>query len=238
MTRSISTRRPIGVAFAACLVLAPAVAHAEPPEWLAERAEVAAHAGVAWRTDDAYALYGDRTGAPRGGLALAYDVVRMEDAFALSVQIGWTLERLEDDFAQDATAALTAHALEAGLLLRWLALPWLEPHARVAGGATFLRTEIGQPQGRTLDGSTWHGQLALGAGASVQTPAGALGSDAGRVATLSIGLRVEGGYLLAPSASLAAGADPGPDGIDTHAADLGALPRSAPYLRFAFFAHF
>ncbi len=143
-------------------------------------------------------------------------------------------------FGRMRTASTTRVAL-AGLRARRPLARALSAHARLALGAARVAVDMDDVDGRSYLQDHGHGACAyLGAGIDFVPLRPRI---AGRQDELSLGVRVELGYLAMAAVGLAADSpDPGmPDGaieIPTMAADLGDLDMSALTLRFAVIAHF
>jgi hypothetical protein len=143
-------------------------------------------------------------------------------------------------FGRMHTSSTTRVAL-AGVRARRPLAHFLSAHARLALGATRVAVDIDDADGRSRLEDHGHGACAyLGAGLDFVPLRPRM---AGGQEILSLGVRVELGYLAMTAVGLAADSpDPDmPDGaieIPGMAADLGALDLSALTLRFAVIARF
>jgi hypothetical protein len=173
--------------------------------------------------------------SPRYGVFFGYDLVQLQPALSLLVELGAGLEHDTSDHLLSATThgSLNSQTLQLGVGLRWDALRWLAPHLRVWGGASLFQLEI-QGTTQTIDpGHATSGFGALGAGFLFHTAPRALEQDDGGLAALQLGLLVEAGYALRSAVDFSLKTKPDPRRIEVLDAGLGSLDLSGPYLRFA-----
>jgi hypothetical protein len=195
-----------------------------------------------WYPDASYDLFSDDDVDLRGGAWLAYDVAELRRDVILAVEAGWQTEHAEQDArAGTLKAELTANAVHGGVQIRAVPVSWLEPHLRIVGGASFASAKLHAyeaPRETFKD----HGVSAFGSaglGFTLRTPTRLFEDDDGRLAWLSLGLMVEGGYTLMAPLDLSFDG-PGPDSraIALADADAGTLKRSGPYIRTSFVVRF
>jgi hypothetical protein len=159
----------------------------------------------------------------------SYDVWTPVPAFTLAAGVSLRNESRSIDFDYD----LKQHTVQAELLARLRATPWLDPHLRVAVGGvitTFSRSDTSA--GVTYEDRAGGVASTFGAGLTLHTPVRLFETRRGKLSALSLGVLVEGGYTLLADADLAA--KPTRSGEVTRATfSFGSLDRSATYLRIA-----
>lgn len=192
---------------------------------------VGAGASLLWPSDEGYRVAGIGDRQAHFDLFATYDVWQASEHWVLSA--GASFRTLLGDDEPDVE--LGVHTLQADLTARYRGCSWLVPHARVAAGVTFMRMEIEDVAvGNAYEGKDQTFAGNLGAGFTLRTKTRFFETQGGHLASLSLGLLVEGGMVLAPAADpkLAPPADAA-EGIEQRTADLGKLDLSAPYVRLA-----
>jgi hypothetical protein len=189
-------------------------------------------AALSWPEDDGYRVAGIGERHSNLDLFASYDVWQPVRPLVLSV--GASFQALSS--ADDAQADLTQRTIQADLMARYSLASWLVPHLRASFGTVGTHFEV-HDEGLRTDGADvtfeddhWGVAGTLGAGLSLRTPTRLFETYGGRLASLSLGVLVEGGYTLAQAAQLDFRGDV-TSGLDERRASPGDLDRSAPYLR-------
>jgi len=188
---------------------------------------LAAGGGLAWNDDPGYRLAGDKR-RPQFDAMASYDI--LQPTKHLVISLGASIRHAKAE-ADDALT-IVDNTLQAELMAR-LAFPsWIWPHVRASVGGAWTRVKLS-------DGVGTHGTIedrdvglvsSFGGGITLRTPARALETASGHLASLSLGVLVEGGYNLGQAASLS-GVPSGSTDVARGAVKLGSLDRNAPYLR-------
>lgn len=190
-----------------------------------------------WYTDPGYDVFSSDDVPSAYGLWAAYDVLTLRtDAFA-ALELGWDTEHAESSVLGGAlTSDLEAHAVHAAVQVRYVPWDFLQPHLRLAGGVNYVAMTLrtSSPSERfTDDAVTPFGSLGLGF--TLRTPTRLFEDQRGNLASLSVGVMVEGGYTLsAPIDFKLDGPGPGKRDIALTEPNLGTLDRSGPYIRVSF----
>ncbi|MFI5307339.1 MAG: hypothetical protein ACHQ53_08305 [Polyangiales bacterium] len=186
-------------------------------------------------TKASYDLFSDKDVANRYGLWAAHDIAALRSDTFVALEVGWGTEHEQDGNLRAGTlgSELTTHAFFGGAQLRYVPLPWLQPHARLAAGAQYLKMQLtsSSPTVAFKD-SGWTPFASLGLGVTVRSPTRLFEDGQGHLASLSVGLMLEGGYTLAQPLDLSlSGPGPGARGVPIVEPKLGRLDRSGPYAR-------
>ena len=107
------------------------------------------------------------------GLSLSRDVATFRERGTVAVDLDWSMETLDGGFGQAFHTRLSAHALTAGLSVRWHVARWFEPYARASVGAGYsdlALTPQASSNASALAGDAW--TLLGTAGAGVQLTTG------------------------------------------------------------------
>jgi hypothetical protein len=183
---------------------------------------------VLWYGDHDYALTDlKHTGAFE--LFATYDVWTPVPGLVLAAGASLRHESRTIDFYYD----LRQNTVQAELMARLVATPWLHPHVRVAVGGVitnFSRTD--STADVKYEDTSGGVASTFGAGFTLRTPPRLFETHRGRLASLSMGVLVEGGYALNQDATLEAKPTEGSE-IERATFSLGSLDRSAAYLRIA-----
>lgn len=191
-----------------------------------------------WYTDPGYDVYAEDDVAARFGVWASYDVAALRDDAFLAIELGWGTESEESRVLGEADTKLSTQIAYAGAQVRWVALPWLQPHLRLAGGTGIIDAELDAGGTAYHDGAggVFEDMLSpfgsAGLGFTLRTNTRAFEDHHGRLASLSFGLMFEGGYTLAKPIDVALDG-PGPSARDIALSEpkLGSLDRSGPYFR-------
>jgi hypothetical protein len=180
-------------------------------------------------SDPGYDLFAEDDVTPRLGVWIAYDVLALGERAFLATELGFGTESEEQDdlFQQGVTSSLDSQTLYAALSLRYVLLPWLQPHARLAAGASFVSMEIAQND--EDDGVS--PLISLGAGVMLKTPTRFFENAKGEFASVGVGVLVEGGYALRGSLDFELSQSSGSHAIPLTSSDLGTLDLSGPFVR-------
>lgn len=195
------------------------------------RVAVGLNVGLGFRTQAAYDLFAEDDLAPRVGISLGYDVMRIE-RISLAVEGGFDSESSSARFAANGQAELLTRTYYAAAIGRYALAPWLEPHVRLELGTTLARAKITGDGTRTLRGSDTSFTSALGAGLTFRTRPGAMGGSR-RAFRPGFAFRVEGGYLLGTAVDFRVRPSLADEEIPVAPVDLGRLRLGAPYVRFS-----
>jgi hypothetical protein len=185
-----------------------------------------------WYTDASYDVFSDKNAATRLGLWAAYDIASLRSDTIAALEVGWATEHEKDSRLLGGTLSteLTSHAFHGGAQVRWIPVSWLQPHVRLVGGAQFVSMALQTSQQFHDKGVSPFASLGLGC--TLRTPSRLFEDRQGKLAPLSIGLMLEGGYTLAgPLDFTADGPGPAKGAIALSDAKLGRLERSSPYVR-------
>ena len=190
-----------------------------------------------WYSDPGYDVYAEDDAAARFGLWVGYDVASLSDDMIAAVELGWGHENEEGEALRVADTRLTTNVLYGGVTVRWVPISWLQPHARLAGGAALVDGELRAADTFHEGGDGLFEDLispygSAGLGFTVRTPTRTFESRKGRLASLSFGLMLEGGYTLAAPLELELeGPRPRAPTRPVAAPGPGELERSGPYIR-------
>lgn len=191
-----------------------------------------------WNTHASYDAFSDDDARQRFGVWARYDPLRLKNALILGVEVGWGAASEEASLLQgDVGTQLDTHALHAAVLLQYAALRWLQPHVRLAGGATRIDATF-ETDGARFEDGTWAAFGSLGGGFHLQTPPGALAPPTGFLRALTFGVAIEAGYVLAQDVAFDLQPEASEDDIPIRGVPLGELKRSGPYLRFSVYTRF
>ncbi len=226
------TRTRIFASIVAASLSLSAVAHADPDSpWVA-----GLEIGPRWRDDASWDAFSTSVATPAVGLFVGRDVSPSQSLFVAAVELGWGLESGRRLLRQTYESQLSTHSLHGAASLR-VRLPfarWLQPYARVSGGALYHDGRL-EPEsdGAPLFVDEWTWQVGTGGGVSITTTnfLRAIGWRSARFTAL-----VEAGYRWTGSPTLVANtgrAQNDPDAIPTSWVTLGPLSVAGPYLRVA-----
>jgi len=181
-----------------------------------------------WPGEQDYALSEQkRTGAFE--LFATYDVWTPVPTLVLAAGVSLRNESRTIDYDYD----LRQNIVQAELMVRQVATPWLHPHLRVAVGGVitnFSRTD--SAAGVKYEDTAGGVASTFGAGFTLRTPPRLFETRKGHLASLSFGVLVEGGYALNQDAELEAKPTQASE-IERATFSFGSLERSAAYLRIA-----
>ena len=190
-----------------------------------------------WYTDPGYDVFSSDNVPEAYGLWAAYDVFALRTDTIGALELGWDTEHSESSVLGDTlNSDLQSHAAHAALQLRYVPVDFLQPHLRLAAGVSFVAMALrtSSPSERfTDDAVSPFGSLGLGL--TLRTPTRLFEDKHGNLASLSVGVMVEGGYTLAaPLDFKLDGPGPGKRAIALTEPSLGTLDRSGPYIRVSF----
>jgi hypothetical protein len=197
---------------------------------------------VFWFTDKSFDLFSGNDVATSRGLTLGV-IVLQDGPLSIVPELGFgqDSQRSNNLFGGAfASAELETWRFVGGVSARYAVLPWVEPLVRLSFGTSMISTTLTPSDGspdlvQKRDLSPF---VALGLGTSIHTKPGSLETPSGALRSLVVGLAFEGGYAFAKGLDLEPKPEKDPARIHTTEAPLGALPRSAPYLRVSGFARF
>jgi hypothetical protein len=194
-----------------------------------------------WYTGKSFDFFSDHNNVTTPGVSVGYAVV-FDAPLSIVPEIGWSTSKASASnlyggaFSQTELTTQTGYA---GLSLRFGILSFLETHARVAGGVSFLdaTAQTAGATGQLEDkGASPFGSL--GGGLTVHTPAGSLETQSGALRSVVAGITVEGGYVMGGSVDLTPTPTGEPGRIATTYLPIGTLERSGPYIRTALTVRF
>lgn len=184
-------------------------------------------ASFVYRDDVGYSRLGTSNPQRELDLFASYDVLQAGSRLVIAAGLGY---RVGAAGSESDLVAVTSHALSAELIARFKA-NWLAPHLRVAAGMVTSRLQLEDASAALLLEDREHGGLGvLGGGLTLRTPSRLFESRAGRLSSLSLGLLVEGGYIIAPAASYQ-GKPKGDSEVAQETLSLGSLDQAGGYLR-------
>jgi len=197
----------------------------------------------AWSKDKGFDLFGDKNRLKQFGVWASYDIWSLSKRAIVAAEVGWS-GWVEKSHEMDGALGtqLGMSRVHIGANLRYVIEPWLQPHLRVAAGGSFLDIEIRSTE-NNLDTTfrDWHFApfASIGAGFLLRTPTRLFESRSGDFASLSMGVLLEGGYLLSGAPSFSLKPKDRPDNlIALTSADLGKLDCSAGYFRISLVVRF
>lgn len=193
-----------------------------------------------WHTEHNFDLFSSNDIGERFGLWATYDVLSLGERAFVAAGAGFDVESIESKNllggALDTT--LTATVLYGTAVARYVPTDWIQPHVRLSAGAQLVRSELafGDVAFRN-NGDLPFGSL--GAGFTLRSPTRLFESSRGELASLSVGVMIEGGYTLAqPLEMKVDGSGPDDRDIALIESDLGELDRSGPFMRISLVARF
>jgi hypothetical protein len=188
-----------------------------------------------WHTQKSYDLFSDNDLQVSVGASVGY-AVWINGPWSVVPEVGFGIDQSSGGSRYGGaieSAQLDSVRGYAGGRVRYLLLPFLEPHVRLAAGLESLGASVRSDTGESFERTAHPIFGSLGAGFSLHTLPGALTRKRGGLGTLVVGAIVEGGYTVAQSVDLAlapAGAAPR---AQTETTSFGTLERSGPYVRIA-----
>jgi hypothetical protein len=197
------------------------------------RFNLAGHVDSLWHTAKSYDLFSSNDILTTFGASIGYAVL-MDGPWSVVPELGFSIGSATSDGNPSSvfrSSELTSNRFYGGVQARYLLLPFLEPYARLAGGAERNEATLTQVTGETLNGSATSPFASLGAGFSVHSVLPKTLSRTSRFPAFVFGVNVEGGYTVARSMSLALTPDGSSPRIPTQDTSLGSLDRSGPYVR-------
>jgi hypothetical protein len=193
---------------------------------------------VPWNTDPSYDVFSDDDVTTRVGLFAAYDLLSIGRDVVAAAELGWAYDGEESSiFAGNVQTELEQHFFHGGVYVRYVLVDWLQPQLRLQGGISTVDLELLAERRFEQDEITPFGKI--GAGVMLRTPTRLFEDERGRLAALSLGVLIEGGYGIAsPVEVVLDGPGPGAMDIALEEAQLGELKRSGPFVRTSLVARF
>jgi len=199
------------------------------------RVSLALNVDQIWHTQKSYDLFSDNDIQASLGGSIGY-AVWIQGPWSVVPELGFGIDQSSGGMRYGGvieSSELDSFRGYAGGRVRYLLLPFLEPHVRLVGGLESLQASIRSSTGESFENSATPFFGTIGAGFSVHTLPGQLTQQRGGIGTLVLGFVFEGGYTFAGSMDLAL-APAGPVArAQTETTGFGTLERSGPYLRFA-----
>jgi hypothetical protein len=232
----------------------PAPADAPPPPRpkgpVESRFNVGINLDALWYTGRSYDPFSKNNVAQNTGLSLGYAVL-LSGPLSIVPEIGFGLDSQSSSSLYGGaiqSTELDTKRFYGGVSVRYALLSFLEPHGRLAGGASLMNVTVAPGSGDlttpppsfapSLTDTKVSPFASLGAGFTLHTPNAALETQSGALRSLVLGLTIEGGYVLAKSVELTPVPEHPPGRIPTTDATLGTLERSGPYVRASVVARF
>jgi hypothetical protein len=157
----------------------------------------------------------------------SYDVYQPVRAIVIAAGLNYRNAQLGDD----QVVTLTTNNIQAELIARYTLTTFLFPHIRAGLGAQLSRIDLEDPTGQfSAHDHSASASGSIGGGLTIQTPRRLFETRRGRLASLSVGILVEGGYAFAAAASYHLKVSSDSDLADSQIA-LGKLDLGGPYLR-------
>jgi hypothetical protein len=188
---------------------------------------IAVGGSLLWRNDRAQEVLSSDEHLGAFELFASYDVWTPFRGAVLAVGASLRSEAARGESDYD----LRSHSVQAELQARYGVTSWFWPHVRAAVGGVTTRFQQ-HDRAADLDFEDRSGSVVgtFGAGFTLRTPTRMFETHRGRLASLSLGLLVEGGYTVAPDADLTLEPTRGSE-LSRATFALGSVQRSAPYLR-------
>ncbi len=192
-----------------------------------------------WNLDEGYDLFGEDDVAPRIGVWFGHDLLSLGERTILAgeIGVGSGMDTTSGEFDSMETT-LQNTRLQVAACLRHVIWPVLQPHLRLAGHLSFLEAKLDFGDDERFKDEGFSGGGSLGAGFTVRTPTRLFENRKGGFASLSIGVLLEGGYMLASPVSFDLVEDEPTDRIEVRKAPLGELALSGPYFRSSLLVRF
>jgi hypothetical protein len=199
------------------------------------RINLALNVDELWHTQRSYDLFSDSNLQVSFGASVGY-AVWVQGPWSIVPEIGFGLDERSGGPSYGGvvqSSQLDSVRGYAGARVRYLLLPFLEPHVRLAGGIEWLDAAVRSSSGESFEGSAKPVFGTFGAGFSLHTVPGALTRQRGGLGALVLGAVIEGGYTVAQSMDLALAPAGTAPRVQTETASFGTLERSGPYVRIA-----
>lgn len=235
---------PVGSPMTQPVVVLPPPAFAKPPEREVKfkappikpprrhgnaGAPFALGMGVAmrWRGDAGYEKLHAKDRQNEFDLFASYDVYQPIRRIVIAAGVNYRHTELGDK----PNVTLKTNAVQADVIARYTLTSFLFPQLRAGFGAQLARIDLADESGefKAHDKSA-SAAGSIGAGLVIQTPRRAFETRRGKLASLSFGFLVEGGYAFAAPATFYAQVDSGSE-LDAGPVKLGKLDMAGPYLR-------
>lgn len=188
--------------------------------------------------DDDYGLFSDDNSTAGPEVFVSLDVLEPVPRWLLAAEVGYGYE---GDSANGLVGGildttLDTHHVHAGANLRFKLLSFLQPHVRLIGGISYAESRIDHRRsGLRANADDTSLFLRAGLGVTLRSKPGHLGAgpfDRRGQGSLSLGVRIEGGYTMAQVMRVDLEQDnPPAEAVATRDADLGGFRRSGAYLQ-------
>ncbi len=160
-------------------------------------------------------------------VSASYDLFQPLRRLVIAAGVNYRLMFLGD---QDSLE-VTTHAVQADVIVRYTAATWLFPQLRAGVGAQLARAKLRDESAQfRAEDRTASAAGSIGAGLLFQTPRRLFETYNGHLASLAIGLLVEGGYAFASDAEFKLKVKSESD-LPNLPIALGKLSLGGPYLR-------
>jgi hypothetical protein len=205
------------------------------------RINVGLNLDATWFTRRSYDLFSADNVAQNVGLSAGY-AVWMDGSLSVVPELGFGVDT-------QSASGLYKGAIESteldtkryygGVSVRYQVLSFLDPHARLAVGASVVEATLTPASATTSLTDTKTSPFAsIGGGFTLHTRNAAFETRSGALRSIVVGVGVEGGYVLAKAVELTPVPEHVTGRIRTTDATLGTLERSAPYVRASIVARF
>jgi hypothetical protein len=182
---------------------------------------------ILFRDDVGYRRLGAERSQGELDLFASYDVLQAGRKLVIAAGLDYRFGQI----GSEAELLVISHAVSAELTARFKAASWLAPHLRVGAGVQTSRLWLDDESADVhLQDRENSGVGTLGAGLTLRTPSRLFETYAGRLSSLSFGVLLEGGYVLAKAASFRA--RPRDEGeVPQRGVALGSLAQAGGFLR-------
>jgi hypothetical protein len=183
-------------------------------------------ASFVYRDDVGYGRLGAESPHAELDLFASYDLLQAGSRVVIAAGAGYRF----GEHGDADTLLVTGHAISAELLARFKA-NWLAPHLRAGVGLISSRVRLRDPSADLrLEDHDLGALGVLGGGFTLRTPSRLFESHAGRLSSLSFGVLIEGGYIIASAASYQGKPTSGSE-VPQETLALGSLEQGGGYLR-------
>jgi hypothetical protein len=186
-----------------------------------------------WHNDRGYRYLSGHDRATDLELLGTYDVLAPVSRLVIAVGASYR----HGSASGEQGLELAQHTVQAEIMPRVVVLPWLVPHARIAGGVVTSVVELDSGYSRAIEDRDTSYTFTLGGGLTLRTPARLFESSRGRMASLGFGVAVDAGYTFASAAQFGEKREQ-VHGVTRAPLSLGTLERKAPYVRLLFLVRF
>jgi hypothetical protein len=184
--------------------------------------------GMRFRNGSGYRKLGDADRQSEFDLFGSYDVYQPMPRIVFAVGLNYRYGHVGDS----DLLVVKSHTAQAELNVRYTLTTWLFPHVRGGVGVITSVADFSDAAGSFSASDRSTGATgSLGGGFTLRTPRRLFETRGGHLASLSIGLLVEAGYVFAPTADYTLRPKSNAD-VEQSSISLGKLEQGGAYLRF------